>query len=231
MKIIDNDALFTRNTRIGFVANLAGVVLIVAASYVLFTNPQIPFGLYLSLMIGGIVMLQVGLFLSRWSRRPDWEINEALQGLNNDYTIYHHRGPVPHLLVGPAGLWILMPKFTLGTITYDPDKQRWHAQSKNMLTALYRRLTQEGIGRPHLEAMYEAADLDRYLQKHWTGEDHLRVQVAVVFADARANVQVEGSDLPAASIKTLKQVILKGDPEAKPSKAQIKQLNEVFQAK
>lgn len=229
MRIIDNDALYTRNTRIGFGANLLGVALIVAASYVLFTNPIIPFGLYLGLMIGGIVMLQVGLFMSRWSRRPDWELNEALQGLNNEHTIYHHRGPVPHLLVGPAGLWILMPKFTLGTISYDAEKQRWRAQSANLFTALYRRLTQEGIGRPHYEAMYQAADLDRFLQKHWDSKDSLHVQVAVVFVDPRADVRVEHSELPAASIKDLKGLILKGDPQAKLSKAQIKKLNEVFQ--
>lgn len=229
MKIIDNDALFTRNTRIGFVANILGVLLVVAASYVLFTSSTIPFGLYLALMLGGIIMLQVGLFMSRWSRRPDWEINEALKGLSNDYTIYHHRGPVPHLLVGPSGLWILLPKFTLGTIIYNAEKQRWRARSPNAFTALYRRLTQEGIGRPHLEAMYEAADLDRHLQKHWDGEEPLHVQVAVVFADARTKVEVENTDLPAASIKNLKQVILKGAPEAKLSKTPIKKLNEIFQ--
>ena len=49
---------------------------------------------------------------------PDELIDQALKGLDKKYTLYHYSIPVSHLLVGPAGVWILLPYYQRGTITY-----------------------------------------------------------------------------------------------------------------
>lgn len=228
MRIIDNDALYQRNARLGFYANVLGALMILAAAYTLFAQQQPSLGIYFLLLLGGIIALQIGLYFGRWARRPDEALNQALKGLDDSYTIYHHQCPVPHLLVGPAGLWILMPKHTRGTITYNKDKQTWRSEGGNMFSRIYRRLTQEGVGRPHIEAMFEASALDRFLQEHWESEEKLHVQAAVVFVDPRAEVKVGDAPIPAATTKNLRKIILSGEEKGQMEKATIKKLGAIL---
>lgn len=227
MKIIDNEALYKRNIRNGFLASMGGIFLLIAAVYVLFTSENY-LGRYFLFLFGGVILMQIGLYYSRWSRRPDWALNKALKSLDNSYSLYHHRSPVEHLLLGPAGLWILLPKFTRGRILYDEEKQRWQVEGVSPWKRLTRAFAQEGVGRPHLEAMYEAAALDRYLQKHWEPDKPLHVQAAVVFMDGEVTVQAGDVPLPAVPLKKLKQTVLGGEAKGKLSRQQIAWLSKIF---
>jgi hypothetical protein len=227
MKIIGNEALYKRNIRNGFIASMGGIFLLIAAVYTLFTS-QNYLGRYFLFLFGGVILMQIGLYYSRWSRRPDWSLNKVLKSLDNSYSIYHHNSPVSHLLLGPAGLWILMPKFTKGRVRYDKDKQTWRAEGVSLWKRFTRGFAQEGIGRPHLEAMYEAAALDRYLQKHWEADKPLHVQAAVVFLEEGVEVQAGDAPLPAVQLKKLKQTVTGGDAKGKLSRQQIDQLTKIL---
>jgi hypothetical protein len=223
MHIVTNEALYKRNTRLALIANLTGMFMLVGSVFVLFNSPN-QFGQYLLFLLGGAILVQVGTYLGRWNRRPDLALNKALQSLDSTYTIYHSRTPVPHLLIGPSGLWILLPRNTRGTITYDERRKRWRAKS-----GLLARFGQEAIGNPVREASWEAEALDRFFQKNWKG-DQLRVQAAVIFVDENADVQVSSdAALPTAGLKRAKQILLKSDPKARLSRQQIDQLNQLFQ--
>jgi len=222
MRIFANEGLYKRNTRLAFAANLAGMFFLVASIFVLFNSDQF-FGLYLLFLLLGIVLVQVGTYFGRWNRRPDLAFNQALSSLDDNYSLYHFRTAVSHLLLGPTGLWILIPRHTRGAITYDSRRKRWRAKSRGILS----RFGQEAIGRPILDASMEAEALDRYLQKHWT-EGGLRVQAALVFMDEAAEVQAGDAPIPTASIKKLKQVLLKADEKNLLTQNQIKQLNDLF---
>ncbi len=229
MRIIDNDILYTRNARLGFYANVLGTVLVVAAAYILFAQTTPSFGIYFGLLLGGIIFLQVGLYFGRWSRRPDHALNHALKGLDYSYSIYHHRAGVSHLLVGPSGVWILIPKYTPGEISYEKEKQTWRAGGGNLFSRFYRWLTRERVGRPHIEAMYEAADLDRFLQKKWQNQQSLHVQAAIVFLDEDAQLNTGDSPVPATTLKNLKKTILSGEEKAALSKERLDQLREALE--
>lgn len=229
MRIIDNDPLYNRNARLGFFANVLGTVLVVIAAYVLFAQQQPSIGLYLALLLGGIIFLQVGLYFGRWSRRPDLALNQALKGFDNSYTIYHHHAGIPHLLVGPSGLWLLIPRFTPGHISYNKEKQTWRSAGGNLFTRFYRWLTQERVGRPHLEAMYIAADLDRYLQLKWEGKGALHVQAVIVFLDENVEVDAGDSPVPATTLKNLKKTLLSGEKAGELSKDRVQKLNAALQ--
>jgi hypothetical protein len=128
--------------------------------------------------------------------------------------------------VGPSGIWILIPRGTRGSITYDARRRRWRAKSPGFLS----RFGQEAIGKPVQDASWEAEVLDRFLQKHWHAGE-LRVQAALVFTDEAATVLVDDAPLPTAPIKRLKQVLLKGDAKGRLSRQQIDQLNKLFEEK
>jgi hypothetical protein len=227
MKIVDNEKLYERNIRLAFGANVGAALLLIAAVLVLFNSPE-DLTRYLVFLLGGIILMQVGLSFGRWGKRADLRLNRALKSLDNSYLLFHQRSPVQHLLLGPSGIWILLPKHTKGVVSYSKEKQAWKTSGGNIFARLWRRLTQEKIGRPHFEAMLEAGALDRFLQEHWKSEKGLHVQAAVVFLDEDAVVNAGEAPFPAVSIKKLRKILRTGEAKGKLSKSEIKRLEKLF---
>lgn len=203
MRLITNEALYKRNARVALVANLAGMFMLVISVYLLF-NSEGNFGLYLLFLTGGMIFTQVGTYFNRWNKRPDRQFYQALKSLDDNYTLYNYTSPVSHLLVGPTGLWILLPRQTTGTITYDAKRRRW----KSSGVPLLKRLAQENIGNPVGEATVEAEVLDRWLSKHLKDQT-VPVSAALAFLDPGADVQVGTAALPTVTGKKLKQLVIK----------------------
>ncbi len=225
MRIQANENLYRRNARFALIANLAGMFSLVASVYVIFSSDA-QFGRYLLFLLGGVIFTQIGSYFGRWNKRPDQAISRALKSLDDSYTLYHYRSPVSHLLVGPSGLWILLPRHTRGIVTYDSKRKRWRVQGSRFLA----RFVQEGIGRPVQEASLEAEFLDRFLQKNWKGSE-LHVQAALVFVDDETQVQAGDAPLPTISIKKLKQLVIKGDGKGRLNREQTRQLDQLFEEK
>lgn len=223
MRILTNENLYKRNTRRAFIANVAGVLFLVASIYVLFSNRQI--GVYLVFLLLGMISLQAGIYFGRWNRRPDHALNQALKSLDDSYTLFHYTSPASHLLLGPTGIWILLPRQTRGTVTYDPARKRWHSKGGGF----FGRFSQEGIGKPILDASMEAEALDSFLQKRWKGEN-LRVQAALAFVDPDVEVQAGNAPIPTASAKKLKQILLKADEKSRLTADQLRLLRALFEA-
>jgi hypothetical protein len=202
MRIITNENLYKRNARVALVSNLLGMLLLVASVYVLFLSAQ-DFGQYLLFFIGGLLFTQLGIYFNRWNKRPDRALGKALKSLDDSYTLYNYTSPASHLLVGPSGVWILLPRHTRGTITYDAQRRKWRASG----VTWRQRFGQEGIGNPVQDATIEAETLDRWLAKHW--KKPLLVSAALVFVDEQTNVEVPTAPLPTVSVKKLKQVVSK----------------------
>ncbi|HAV76072.1 MAG TPA: hypothetical protein DCX53_01825, partial [Anaerolineae bacterium] len=53
----------------------------------------------------------------------DEKLDAGLKGLQNEFVIYHYKAPASHLLIGPAGVWVLLPFHQRGQVTY--KKNRW----------------------------------------------------------------------------------------------------------
>jgi hypothetical protein len=169
--------------------------------------------------------MQVGTYFGRWNKRPDLALNAALKSVDDSYTLYHYTTPVSHLLLGPSGIWILSPRHSRGTVSFDPQKQRWILKPRSFLA----RFGQEAIGRPIAEVSQEAENLDRFLQKHWKNDGDLRVQAALVFIDETTDVEAGNAPIPTAGIKKIKQILLKADQQSHLSKEQVRQLQALFE--
>lgn len=233
MRIFTNEKLYKRNTRLAFATNLAGMFFLLASVYVLFSGTQL--GLYLLFLLLGIICMQTGVYFGRWNRRPDLALNHALKSVDDSYTLYHYTTPVSHMLLGPSGIWILLPRHTRGGVTFDQRRQRWRLKTKGFLA----RFGQESIGRPIMEASMEAENLDRFLQKHWKdGGDPslhsggaLRVQAALVFVDESTEVEAVGNaPIPTVGIKKLKQILLKADEKSRLTRDEVKKLSTLFES-
>ena len=229
VRIVDNEPLYQRNMRVAFVANFGGMFMLLVAVYLLFTTPN-QLLRYLAFLLGGILLMQVGLYFGRWGKRADLALNHALKSFDDSHAIYHYRSPAQHLLVGPSGLWILLPKHSSGRVSYSKEKQAWQVTGGNLLKAIWRRITEEKIGRPHFEAMIEASALDRFLEKHWTSEDPIHVQAAVVFLHDDVEVNAGEAPFPAVQARKLKRALLKGEQKGKLTKSQATQFQNIFEA-
>jgi hypothetical protein len=222
MQIITNDKLVRRNRAIARYSSIVGLIVLIGGMIVSFSKPEMVIVSFAALILG-FLLSQVGMyFTNRWGRepRPDQFLNQGLKGLDNKYTLYHYTSPVPHLLVGPAGIWILMPKNQRGVITY--EKGRWRQKGGGFLQSYLRLFAQEGIGRPDLEIASEIDSLETYLKKNLPDVDSLPIQAALVFTNEKVDLQI-GDDVevpvPVLYLNKLKDLIRKS-AKAKPITAE-----------
>jgi len=207
MKIIKNEKLIKRNGKIGNWISIAALVILGGGMYFSISNSQnLQLVIYsFAAFIVGFVLTQIGIYMgNRWGRspRPDEKLDAGLKGLPGEFTIYHFVTPAPHILVGPSGIWVLIPYRQRGVVTYTKD--RWRISNGGFLQAYMSIFGQEGIGRPDLEADNEIATLKKLFSKSFDENEIPNIQAALIFMHDQVDLQVEDAPLPAMKLKQLK---------------------------
>jgi len=202
MEIITNKGLIKRNARIGQISSIVGLLVLAGGMYISFTQAQL-FNLSLAALLVGFALSQVGIYFGK-RPRPDEMLNQALKGLDDRYHLYHYSSPTSHLLVGPAGVWVLLPRNQRGTITY--EKERWRQRGGNLYLKIF---AQEGLGRPDLEITGEIQSSKRFLSKILPEDDIPEVQAALIFTNDRTEVQADNAPTTTLHVKKLKDFIRK----------------------
>jgi len=172
--------------------------------YLSFARPDL-FVYSIGALIVGFTMTQVGMYFSnRWGRspRPDEQLDAALKGLPGDMTIYHYVSPVPHLLIGSAGLWILRPYHQRGKVTY--YKNRWRLSGGGFMQAYMTIFGQEGIGRPDSEIDNEIELVKNFFSKQLDGLEIPDIRAALIFTNDQAEIDSTDAPLPVMKLKQLK---------------------------
>jgi hypothetical protein len=226
MKIITNEPLIRRNQRIGQVTTIASLVILAGGLYLSFQKTQQLLSFSFLALLVGFILSQVGIFFgNRWGRRPrpDEQLNTGLKGIDDKYTLYHFVTPVSHLLLGPAGIWILLTYPQGGTITY--QKGRWRQKGGNWYLKLF---AQEGLSRPDLDVASGIENLQRYFKKHLPDTELPPAQVALVFTNEKAAIDVDDAPNPTLRIDKVKDFIRKKAKENPLSVSVIQQIAEVL---
>lgn len=210
MKIIRNEKQIKRNANIGKITSFVAMGVLAVGMYITFQQPE-KIGLSLSALMVGFLLSQVGIYYTnRWGRspRPDEQIDAALKGFSKEYNLYHYATPASHVLVGPAGIWVLIPKHQRGTITY--SKKRWRKRGGGLLSMYMSIFAQEGLGRPDMELVSESDALRRALAKRLPEDYELpSVEAALVFTHPDVDIQVKDAPAPTLSTKKLKDYLRK----------------------
>jgi len=204
MKIIKNEKLINRNSKIGQFTSLGALVVLGIGMYISFTKPDL-FVWAVGALLLGFTMTQIGMYFgNRWGRspRPDEKLDTGLKGLPGDFVIYHWTTPVSHLLVGPAGIWALIPYHQRGQVTY--RKKRWRMSGGGFLQNYMRLFGQEGIGRPDLEADSEINAIQKLLAKEMDEEEIPEINAVLVFTTEGVEIESEEAPMPALPLKKLK---------------------------
>jgi len=204
MKIIKNEKLISRNSKIGQFTSLGALAVLGVGMYISFAKPEL-FYYSIVALIAGFTLTQVGMFFTnRWGRtpRPDEQLDASLKGLPSETAIYHYVTPVSHLLVGPAGIWILMPLHQRGKVKY--EKNRWKLSGGGFMQAYMTIFGQEGIGRPDLELDSQIDSLKKYFAKKMDGDEVPEIKGVLVFTNDQIEIDDTNSPIPALQIKKLK---------------------------
>lgn len=205
MRVIKNEKLIKRNATIGSVITILSLAILGGGMYITFTKPELLYISVLALLVG-FILSQVGIFFTtRWGRkpRPDELLDQALKGLDKRYALYHYQSPTAHLLVGPAGIWTLIPKHQRGLITY--EKNRWKQKGGGLMQKYLRVFAQEGIGRPDLEIESEVDRVGKYIRKTLPDLEQQSINAALVFFHPEVELDVEDAPTPTLFSKKLKE--------------------------
>lgn len=129
MNISNNTTLINRNKKISQAVLYFSLALLVLGLVWSLTSPTVTQTQFSYLvLIPAYILVQVSIYMAnRWGRspRPDEIIAQSLKGLPDLYTLYNYNAGIPHLLVGPGGLWIIKPYHHSGEITYDADRGKF----------------------------------------------------------------------------------------------------------
>jgi len=208
MKIIRNQTKIQRNKTISQgVLYLSMAILLIGFLWSITDPDSVQITLSYGLIAIAYILVQVSLYMAnKWGRspRPDEIVENSLKGLNDQFTLYNYTTPIPHLLVGPAGIWILMPYYHSGEIRFNPEKMRYEQRGgPNFLSKWF---AQESLPNIMEESKTQKIKLYRYFQTLNLGEPH-HVSVANIFYSEKAEVM--GKNAPEVTVRNdkLKDII------------------------
>ncbi|MBL8090759.1 MAG: hypothetical protein JNJ43_10545 [Anaerolineales bacterium] len=206
MKIIKNEKVISRNSKIAQWTSLGALGVLGLGMYLSIARPEL-FAYSLVCLVVGFLMTQVGMYMgNRWGRspRPYEKLDAGMKGLHSEFHLYHFASPVSHLLVGPAGVWVLLPYHQGGKIYY--EKNRWKNKGGGFFAGYMRLFGQEGLGRPDLEAEAEIGIVKKFFRKNMTDENPIpEVKAALVFTHDNVEVEANDAPIPAMKLKQLKE--------------------------
>lgn len=214
MKIITNHKLIKRNKRIGQIATFSSLGILAVGLVISFQNDPTMLTWSMAALIVGFFVSQIGIYYTtRWGRspRPDEKLNQSLKGLENKFTLYNFSSPVSHLLLGPAGIWILLPYYQGGTIRYDEDKKRWRQKGGNFYLKIF---AQENLGRPDLELNAAQSDMEKFIQREFSNDPIPEINSVIVFTNEKAIVEAADAPVPTLPISKLKDFLRKRGKES-----------------
>lgn len=207
MKIITNEKLIKRNATIGKYSGFLSLLILGGGLYVSFQHPELVWLSLTALILGFIISQMSMYYVNRWGRspRPDEALDAALKGLDDRYAIYHYTAPASHLLVGPAGVWALLPYHHKGKITYNEEKERWKREGGNLYMRIF---AQDSIGRPSKDIDLERQDVQKALSEIPDFEVP-PIRAALIFTSEEAEVEAEDAPSPTLHALQLKKFIRK----------------------
>ena len=211
MDIIRNDKLIKRNGIIGQVTSLTGLLLLVGSLAIVWFLPDDFLYAWIAMLLG-FLLSQLGIFYgTRWGKRPrpDERLDEAFKGMDGRYTLYHYATKVAHLLVGPAGIWVLLPRMVNGKVYW--EKGRYRNRVKGAFKNYLRLFGQDSMGRPELELGADIEAIRDYLKKKLPEAELPEVQGAFVVLNE--TVEIEAEDAPYATVTAKKLKELSRDME------------------
>jgi hypothetical protein len=205
MQIVANTRLIQRSRRLGNILLFGGMGIMVAVLAFSFYRPAQNL-IFAAFALGALLISQLGLsLLSRYGRQPrmDEVLSESLKGLDQRYWLFHYYLGADHVVIGPPGVLVLVPRLEDGRISYD-GQAWWQSRPKS---GLLRRPSRKKLRGLEQDAQAEVSALRKTLERSGLTPDSLTIQPFVVFLNPKAMVDATSAPLPNSFVKKLKNSI------------------------
>lgn len=209
MNIHTNTKLIERNIKIAKATFYISLIILGAGMYLSFKYPndvQMLTWMMVSLIVG-LILSQISVYYQNKfgkSPRPDEQITTSLKGIGGKYSLFHYCTPVSHLLIGPTGLWVIIPYSINGKVTY--EKNKWKQKGGSFFMKIF---GGESIGRPDLEAEAAQKDIQKALSAEFPEEEVPAIQVILLFLHPKIIIEVGDTPLPTLPADKLKDYLRK----------------------
>ena len=205
METFVNEKKVKIKREIGRWLSLAGLGVLIVGMIVSIRKPELVWVSLLSLAFGFLASTIGAYHANRWLRSPraDEVLTQALKGISNQYHLYHYLLPVPHVLLGPAGLFLFRTYLHEGPIQYDGKKWK---QKFNLLRSLGFS-GQDALGDPVRDTEYDVQRFVSWLRKRMPEAEIPPLTPFIVFVRDRAELNVAQTEIPVLTYKQLKREV------------------------
>jgi hypothetical protein len=199
------------NSEIGRWVSLFGLGVLVVGMIFSIRRPELMWVSLSSLAVGFFASVVGAYYANHWTRSPraDELLTQALKGISNQYHLYHYLLPVPHVMLGPAGLFVLRPYIHDGPIAYDGKK--WRQKFNLMRTLGFS--GQDALADPIRDTLYDAERLRRWLMKRLPEGQVPDIIPLAVFVRDGIELDLAETEIPVLTYKQLKRTVRRMDKE------------------
>jgi hypothetical protein len=218
MQLVTNEKLAKRRFRLGTAFHLAALAILMAG---LFASLQLPEGgpdaedyqtVRLLIPYAAILLFLVPYYFGKQyiqrygpKNRHDAALASATKGLDNRYTLlsFPSGGLPDYLVIGPGGVYVLVPRAQSGVLVCRGD--RWERHGVSGIAKLITTLWGTPIGNPARDVHDGMVRVARALRER-LGEqaDGIPVNGLVVFTHPDAKLQLTGCTSAATTARNLK---------------------------
>ncbi len=209
MEAFVNERKVKVHTEVGRWSSLGGLVVLISVLDVSLKRPELVWVSMLSLLVGFLASIVGAYHANHWTRPPraDQLLTQALKGISNQYHIYHYLLPVPHVLLGPAGLFVIRAYLHEGRVWHDGKK--W--KQKRSVGRILGFTGQDSLADPVRDAEYDAQRFRRWLEKRLGDTPVPEITPLIVFVRDGAELEVPEMAVPVLLQKQLKGWIRRAD--------------------
>ena len=208
MKLSNNIRLIQRNKKISQIVLYSSLALLLIGLIWSIKGVDITqYTIAYLILIPAYILVQISIYMAnKWGRspRPDEVIELSLKGLNDQYTLYNYNAGVPHLLVGPAGIWIIKPYHQFGTITYNTDKNRYEQKGGANFIAKF-------FGQESLSNIEKESKISLHNFENYKNSNHLTIdiepKIVNIFISEKADVNAKNAPEITIPSTKLKEII------------------------
>lgn len=169
-------------------------------------------------LVAGYTLGQMGNRLARRfmrTVRPDQIVEKGLKGFDDRNRLYAWSAPVDLALAGPAGIFAIITRDTVGKVSIVGDKINQPFSWRRVLLSF----SQAGPGQPVAEAAEAADKLSKWLTQQTSAAEAVPVTPLIVFTDDNVQLDAEGASVAAVHHKQLKQYLRNQAGAARMSRA------------
>jgi hypothetical protein len=218
-----NDRTMDRKAKLGKILTYGGLGVVIVIFVLSFQEVMLS-NTFLIVTLIAMLISQYGILLSnRWGKHPriDEVLDQALKGLDSNYSLFHYELGANHALIAPSGLFALVPVMADGEITFDGEKW-WRTRIRRG------KEKKRPLKNLSSDAATEVRAFNKALKKRLNDQELPEVKPILVFLHPDATVKAENAPIPAVYFKKLKGTIRKLDKGQTLEQEQVSELAEAL---